>query len=166
MAREVLLDMMIGEKANFRKIKEDLIKRSHAEADKVIKQRISLRADEIAALDRFAQTMEVKRHDALSMIIREFVANEPHFTYDEISAVYRSNNHMRKCVVNLNQMAMKINSLAKDEVYYGDIKNPITRVRRECRDMKQKIELHTRWVWDMVNAGKTKYCLTPFQNKT
>ena len=128
MAREVLLDVMIGERANFSKIIEDLKKISHAEADKVIKQRVSLRADDIAALDRFAQIMEVKRHDALVMIIREFVANEPHFTYDEISAVQRSNRYMRMCTTNLNEMAKKINSLAKDEVYYDDIKSLITRV--------------------------------------
>ena len=42
MAREVLLDVMIGERANFSKIIEDLKKISHAEADKVIKQRVSL----------------------------------------------------------------------------------------------------------------------------
>ena len=161
MAREVLLDVMICEKLNNPKIIADLKKISHAEADKVIKQRVSLRADEIAALDRFAQTMEVKRHDALVMIIREFVANEPHFTYDEISAVYRSNHHMRKCVVNLNQMAKKINSLAKDEVYYDDIKSLITSVRRECRDMYHKVELHARCVWDMVNAGRNRVLLNP-----
>lgn len=161
MAREVLLDVMICEKLNNQKIIADLKKISHAEADKVIKQRVSLRADEIAALDRFAQTMKVKRHDALVMIIREFVANEPHFTSDEVSAVYRSNVSMRKCVVNLNEMAKKINSLAKDEVYYDDIKSLITRVRRECRDMKQKIELHTKCVWDMVNAGRNRVLLNP-----
>jgi tRNA U34 5-carboxymethylaminomethyl modifying enzyme MnmG/GidA len=156
MAREVLLDVMIGERANFSKIIEDLKKISHAEADKVIKQRVSLRADEIAALDRFAQIMEVKRHDALVMIIREFVANEPHFTYDEISAVQRSNRYMRMCTTNLNEMAKKINSLAKDEVYYDDIKSLITRVRQECRDLKQKVELHTKCVWNLFYTGRNR----------
>lgn len=154
MAREVLLNLMICEKCADTNIRSDLIKVSHADKTEAIKQKISLRPDEAAALDRYAQTMGVKRHDALIMIIREFVANEPQFTFDEVDALCRSNHHIRRCAVNLNEMAKKINSLAKDEVYYDDIKSLIESVRRECRELKHKIMCHSEAVYNLINASR------------
>ena len=154
LAREVLLNVMICEESANTSITADLHKISHADKTEVIKQKISLRPDEAAALDRYAETMGVKRHDALVMIIREFVANEPQFTFDEIDALCRSNRNMRKCAANLNEMAKKINSLAKDGVYYNDIKTLIESVRRECRELKNKILSHSEAVYDLIYAGK------------
>ncbi|MDY6420321.1 MAG: hypothetical protein SPL03_07235, partial [Succinivibrio dextrinosolvens] len=90
-------------------------KKSHAKPDKAVKQRISLRADEIEALDRYARELGVKRHDALVRIVRDFVANEPQFSKKELEALQQSNKSMTDCALSLSEMGRKINSLAKDK---------------------------------------------------
>ncbi|MBQ3679416.1 MAG: hypothetical protein II929_07900 [Succinivibrio sp.] len=154
LAREVLRDLMICERAKCSDIIRDLIKISHTDADKVVKQKVSLRADEIEALDRYASELGIKRHDALVRIIRDFVANEPQFSKEEIEALQLSNKNLSDCAVSLCEMGKKINSLAKDKAFYEDLKPLIVSVRRECRDLKHKIELHTKAIYDVVNAGK------------
>ena len=61
-------------------------------------------------------------------------------------------------------MAKKINSLAKDEVYYEDIKSLIESVRRECRDLKNKIMSHSEAVYDLVNASRYRIPLEVKRN--
>lgn len=156
LAREVLRDLIICERAKCRDIIRELIKKSHAKPDKAVKQRISLRADEIEALDRYARELGVKRHDALVRIVRDFVANEPQFSKKELEALQQSNKSMTDCALNLSEMGRKINSLAKDKAYYEDLKPLIVSVRRECRELKHKIELHAKAVCDVINAGKSR----------
>lgn len=156
LAREALLNIMLAENASFAEIKDDIKKISHAEKDAKIRQELSLRQDEIEALDRYAQKLGVNRHQALVNIVREFVANEPQFTEDEIEAVYHSNHILRKNSVALNQMAKKINSLAQDEVKYSDLKSLTFQVKKQCLEVKKQIELHCRTVWDLVNVGRER----------
>ena len=156
LAREVLRDLVICERAKCSDIIQELIKMSHAQPDKAIKQRISLRADEIEALDRYARELGIKRHDALVRIVRDFVANEPQFSKKELEALQLSNKNMTNCAVSLSKMGRKINFLAKDKAYYEDLKSLIVSVRRECRALKHKIELHSKAVCDVVNAGKNR----------
>lgn len=156
LAREVLRDLIICERAKCSDIIRELIKMSHAKSDKAVKQRISLRADEIEALDRYARELGIKRHDALVRIVRDFVANEPQFSKKELEALQLSNKNMTDCAVSLSKMGRKINSLAKDKAYYEDLKSLIVSVRRECRELKHKIELHAKSVCDVVNAGKNR----------
>lgn len=156
LAREVLRDLVICERAKCSDIIQELIKMSHAQPDKAIKQRISLRPDEIEALDRYSSELGIKRHDALVRIVRDFVANEPQFSKKEIEALQFSNKNMRDCAVSLSEMGKKINSLAKDMAYYEDLKPLIVSVRRECRDLKHKIELHAKAIYDVINAGKSR----------
>lgn len=156
LAREVLRDLIICERAKCRDIIRELIKKSHAKPDKAVKQRISLRADEIEALDRYARELGVKRHDALVRIVRDFVANEPQFSKKELEALQQSNKSMTDCALSLSEMGRKINSLAKDKAYYEDLKPLIVSVRRECRELKHKIELHAKAVCDVINAGKSR----------
>lgn len=156
LAREALLNIMLAENASFAEIKDDIKKISHAEKDTKVRQELSLRQDEIEALDRYADKLGVNRHQALVNIVREFVANEPQFTEDEIEAVYHSNHILRKNSVALNQMAKKINSLAQDEVKYSDLKSLTFQVKKQCLEVKKQIELHCRTVWDLVNVGRER----------
>lgn len=156
LAREVLRDLVICERAKRSDIIQELIKISHVQPDKSVKQRISLRTDEIEALDRYARELGIKRHDALVRIVRDFVANEPQFSKKELEALQLSNKNMTDCAVRLSKMGKKINSLAKDRSFYEDLKPLIISVRRECRELKHKIELHSKAVCDVVNAGKNR----------
>lgn len=156
MAREALISILIGEKASIPEIKKELKKNSRPDKNTKVRQELSLRQDEIEALDRYADKLGVNRHQALVNIVREFVANEPQFTEDEIEAVYHSNHILRKNSVALNQMAKKINSLAQDEVKYSDLKSLTFLVKKQCLEVKKQIELHCRTVWDLVNVGRER----------
>jgi len=156
LAREMLINILIAEGAALPAIHDEIKKISHAETNHVITQRLSLRKDEIDALDRYADKLGINRHQALVNIVREFVANEPQFTEDEIEAVYHSNHILRKNSVALNQMAKKINSLAQDEVKYSDLKSLTLQVKKQCLEVKKQIELHCRTVWDLINVGRER----------
>ncbi len=156
MAREALISILVGEKASSPEITKEIKKNCHSDRESKVRQEISLRDDEAAALDRYAKKIGVNRHQAIIYIIREFVANEVHFSDEETTELAISNSNLRKISTNLNQMAKKINSLAQDEVKYRDLKSLTAQVGSQCKELKRQVKLHCQTVWTLINTARNR----------
>ncbi len=156
LARACLINILMGEKAAHPEITSTIIKSRHAAKGEGHLHSLNLRPDELQALDHYAKMLGVNRHQALRYIVREFTAREPHFTSEERIELGRSNVYLSRCCTNLNQMAKKINSLARDEVRFGDLKFLTEQVREQCKELKDKMLLHTGTVWDLINAVRNR----------